>query len=169
MNDAPVAGNDRIVTNNVNVPFTIPTWALMADDTDPDGPALAVTAVSAVTELVISQPWAGEITITDTGHCRRFVQLHVERRHWDRPGQCQVVRDITNPIGAGGFFGGNTGDDILVGDGAASTFEGYRGDDIVFAGAGDDTISWTVDNILVEVADGRDFVDGGEGAPTALL
>ncbi|PZR94843.1 MAG: calcium-binding protein [Stutzerimonas stutzeri] len=165
VNDAPLAGDDRIVTNNVSVPFTIPTWALMADDTDADGPILAIGAVSGAAGLTVAQPVAGTITINDNvGGAGGSFNYTLSDGIVTDTGAVQVVRDTTNPIGGGGVFGGNTGDDILVGDGAANTIEGYLGNDIIFAGAGDDTINWRVNNIIVEVADGRDFVDGGDGA-----
>ncbi|MGM4927015.1 T1SS-143 repeat domain-containing protein [Tardiphaga sp. 619_E2_N8_5] len=47
VNDAPVAGTDAIFTNSSSV--TIPTWALLANDTDVDGDTLSITASSAGT------------------------------------------------------------------------------------------------------------------------
>ncbi|WP_207105018.1 VCBS domain-containing protein [Tardiphaga sp. P9-11] len=47
VNDAPVAGADAIITNGSSV--AIPTWALLANDTDVDGDTLSITASSAGT------------------------------------------------------------------------------------------------------------------------
>lgn len=171
VNDAPVAGNDRIVTNNVSVPFTIPTWALMADDTDLDGPILAVSAVSGVAGLTVPQPVGGNITINDNiGGAGGSFNYTLTDGIASDTGNVQVVRDITGDIA------GNNGDDILVGNGGNNSFLGDGGNDIVFAGAGDDVVTWTANSITlpiigaVETAqDGRDFIDGGDGADDVII
>jgi hypothetical protein len=161
-NDAPVAGDDRIVTNNVNVPFAIPTWALMADDTDADGPILAISGVSAINGLTVA-PSAGILTINDTGTAGGSFNYALTDSIATDTGAVQVVRDIT------GLLNGNGGDDIIVGNAVSNTIEGDGGNDIIFAGAGDDTVSWSatsfnlLGNPIELTQDDRDFVDGGDG------
>ena len=46
VNDAPNGVNDTIFTNIVNGPIVVPEWVLLANDTDPDGPALDITGVN---------------------------------------------------------------------------------------------------------------------------
>ncbi|MEI2297169.1 peroxidase family protein [Ensifer sp. MJa1] len=170
VNDAPVAGDDRIVTNNINVPFTIPTWALMADDVDADGPVLAITQVAAVAGLTVPQPLNQTITITDTGTAGGNFNYSVSDSIASDLAQVNVVRDATGTIGGRGLGFDNAGDDIMVGDNAANTIEGAAGNDIIFAGGGDDTINWTAGTIIgIPFNDGRDFVDGGAGTNDRII
>ena len=173
VNDVPVTGADRIVTNigNVTNGIVVPDWALLANDTDTDGPnPLAITAVSNFNSLTATHA-AGAVTITDTGTLANQAGGSLSYTVTDgfatgpnsAAGNVTVVRDTT------GAIDGGTGNDILIGDAANSTFIGGRGDDIVFAGGGDDTINWNVTNpvrflgieITPERPDGHDFVDGG--------
>ncbi len=160
VNDQPVAGNDRIVTNNVNTAFTIPTWALMANDTDPDGPSLSVSAVSGVTGLAVSRT-ASTVTVTDTGGAGGSFNYTLTDSIANDVGSVTVVRDTA------GTIGGGNGDDILIGNDAANTLDGGTGNDIIFAGGGNDTIIWNSADLFglpIETSqDGRDFVDGGAG------
>ena len=54
------------------------------------------------------------------------------------------------------------GNQILVGDGAASSYTGGTGNDIILAGAGNDTINYTI-------GDGADTVDGQDNADTLAI
>ncbi len=164
VNDAPAANNDRIVTNFVDgQPFAIPDWALLSNDTDPDS-AIVIAATGGAASLTATHPAGGPTTITDTGGGTgggTFNYTASDGTASD-PATVTVARDVTGILG-GGLA--NTGNDIVVGNGAATTLEGGLGNDIIFAGAGDDTINWNVTSILgAEIAnDGRDFVDGGAG------
>ena len=165
VNDTPNAGNDNIVTNIANANFVVPEWALLANDVDPDGPNLDVTAVSNSNGLdnlsLATNP--GSVTLSDTGGAggsfNYTVSDHAAPTAGTDSANVSVVRDTT-----GSIDGGN-GNDILVGDGGASTFDGNTGDDIVFAGAGNDTIVWNANNPAFgnpnPATDGHDFVDGG--------
>jgi Ca2+-binding RTX toxin-like protein len=166
VNDAPNAVNDRIVTSNVNgVAFQLPDWALMANDTDGDGP-FVITGVGGANNLTATRPAGGPVTITDTGATNggSFTYTVSDGVATDTA-TVQVIRDTTNPIGGGGLLGGNGGNDIMVGDGAANVLEGAGGNDLIFAGGGDDTINWTATSLgTVDLFnDGRDFADGGAG------
>ena len=51
-NDAPVANNDTVITNvAANTAFTISQAALLANDTDPEGSPVTITAVGGATGL----------------------------------------------------------------------------------------------------------------------
>jgi len=158
VNDAPNAANDRIVTNNLNgAAFQLPDWALTANDTDADSP-FAISGVGGANNLTVTRPIGGPITITDTGATNggTFTYTVTDGIASD-PATVTVVRDVDGIIGGGAANGGN---DIMVGDNGANTLQGAGGNDLVFAGAGNDTISWSA-NLITN--DGRDFVDGGDG------
>jgi Ca2+-binding RTX toxin-like protein len=154
VNDAPIAANDRIVTNFVNgETFTVPDWALLANDSDPDS-VLTVANVSAATNLTATHPAGGPVSITDTGGAAggSFNYAATDGQA-NATGAVTVVRDVA------GALDGSAGIDLLFGNDASSTFTAGRGDDLVFARGGNDVINWGVTN--ANVSDGHDFVDGG--------
>ena len=67
MNDPPVTVNDAIITNFSNgASFTIPEWALLANDSDPDSPTIDVTAVGGATNLTGLTLNPGSVTMAHT-------------------------------------------------------------------------------------------------------
>jgi Ca2+-binding RTX toxin-like protein len=162
VNDAPSVTNDSIFTNAGTAPFVVPEWALLANDADPEGTALDVTAVAVVGNTLTSVSLTtnpGSVTVTDNAAANGTFNYTVSDGAATAGGQATVTRDVA------GAIDGNGGANILVGDGANSTFNGGGGNDIIFAGAGNDTINWGVTSFLgFEISnDGRDFVDGGAG------
>ena len=68
VNETPHAVNDIVITNNANnSTYQIPNWALLANDTDPDGNALGLTAITHSSEFasidLTTHP--GNVTIHD--------------------------------------------------------------------------------------------------------
>lgn len=157
IDDPFVATPDRIVTNVVGANFVVPEWALLANDGDPDSPAV-VPDITAVTEsssgfTATLLPANGGVQINDTdGTANSFIYT----ANAGTTANVAVVRD-TNDVAGG------TGNDILVGDGDGDSFDGDTGNDIVFAGAGNDTIVWNANN--TGATDGRDYADGGNTNP----
>jgi Ca2+-binding RTX toxin-like protein len=152
VDDPMIANSDRIVTNvATGTPFTIPTWALLANDTDPDSP-LAISAITQTNSLTATLG-ANGVTITDTGNTGGSFTY---RGTGNDTASVDLVRD------ANGTIDGGNGNDILVGDNAANTLNGGNGNDIIFAGGGNDTINQTSNQ-------GRDIIDGGAGDDTYIL
>ncbi|HEV7307043.1 peroxidase family protein [Ensifer sp.] len=153
IDDPMIANNDRVVTNWTNGnPFTIPSWALLANDVDPDS-ALAISAITQATSLAATLGPDG-ITVNDNGVL--VGGSFTYRGTGTDTATVDVVRDIL------GTIDGGTGNDILVGDDAANTLNGNAGNDIVFAGGGNDTINQSS-------TQGRDIIDGGAGSDTYVL
>ena len=67
-----------------------------------------------------------------------------------------------------GFAGGNANRNIVRGTAAANSINGAGNDDILVAGAGNDTITYNVDN-LAAADGGRDLIFGGAGNDTFVL
>lgn len=153
VDDPMIANNDRIVTNWTNGnPFTIPSWALLANDVDPDS-AMAISAITQANSLTATLSPDG-VTINDNGVA--VGGSFTYRGTGTDTATIDVVRDIL------GTIDGGTGNDILVGDNAANTLNGNAGNDIVFAGGGNDTINQSS-------TQGRDIIDGGAGSDTYVL
>ncbi len=156
VDDAMLANNDRVVTNFTNgTPFTIPSWSLLVNDTDPDS-AMAIGAITGTNSLTAILG-ANGVTVTDTGNGNgNNGGTFTYRGTGTDAATVSVVRDTNQ-----GIDGGN-GNDILVGDNSASALNGGEGNDIILAGGGDDTINQISDQ-------GRDIVDGGQGNDTYRL
>ncbi|WP_104668755.1 peroxidase family protein [Ensifer adhaerens] len=153
IDDPMIANNDRVVTNWTNGnPFTIPSWALLANDIDPDS-ALAISAITQATSLTATLG-PDSVTVNDNGVL--VGGSFTYRGTGTDTATVDVVRDIL------GTIDGGTGNDILVGDNAANTLNGNAGNDIVFAGGGNDTINQSS-------TQGRDVIDGGAGSDTYVL
>jgi Ca2+-binding RTX toxin-like protein len=170
VNDAPAANNDSVFTNYTTAPFILPEWALLANDTDGEGATLDVTALSAINGLTASLTTnPGSVTLTDTGTAGGTFTYTAN----DGSGATNATdtANVTVTRDTAGTIDGNNGDNILIGDGGNSTLAGGEGNDLVFAGAGNDTVNWNARSITIPFLgtfdttnDGRDFVDGGDGA-----
>jgi Bacterial Ig domain/RTX calcium-binding nonapeptide repeat (4 copies) len=160
VNDAPTAGNDRIVTNiALGTMFTVPDSALLANDADPDS-TLTISGVSGVSGLTIpAHPAGGPVSITDTGSAGGNFNYTASDGSASDTASVTVVRD------ADGTLTGNDSNstaDILVGDGTGTNFDGGTGNDVIMAGGGNDTILYTM-------GDGADRVDGEAGSDTLAI
>ena len=160
VNDAPVGTADTIITNITTGAIVVPTWALLANDVDPDGPALNLTAVNTANGLGALALGGGSVSFTDTGGAGGTFNYAIsDTIATDANTTATVTRDVT------GNIDGGTGNDILVGGATANTFDGGLGNDIIFAGGGNDSIVWNA-NGNAGPTDGRDFVNGGTGTDT---
>ena len=155
-NNPPVANNDSVVTNVDFGTIHIPEWALLANDSDPDGNPIDVAGITA-------GMWVAHTPDPGTnGFVSFFVGMADPFSYVATDGQAesvstnvsvtanfafgQVIGSGNNDIlvarqGEGTVFEGNEGNDILVGTDFADTLNGGPGDDIIFGGEGDDTSS----------------------------
>ncbi|TPK85674.1 hypothetical protein FJ936_09035 [Mesorhizobium sp. B2-4-13] len=176
VNDAPNAGNDNIVTNIQGAgSVVIPDWALLANDTDPDGPVLAFDALVGSANSGSASHAAGAVTFTDTGSSSTGNGGNAQGsmgsftyRVTDN-GTPAYTDNATGSIdrsssGTSGNINGSGSGDIIVGDARSSTIDPGGGNDIVFAGGGNDTIVWNANSF--GGTDGHDFVDGGSNTGT---
>lgn len=168
VNDPPSAGADHVYTNIGNVAngIVVPDWALLANDTDTDGPSpLAITGVGSFNSLSATHA-GGAVTVTDTG---TGTPNGGSFAYTVNDGVSPASAAVTVTAVSGTTITGSIGSDILIGGAANDTLTGGLGNDAIFGGGGDDTIRWSVTNpvkfgnitIIPEVPDGRDFVDGG--------
>lgn len=172
VNDAPAVGADHVYTNVGNVAngIVVPDWALLANDSDSDGPnPLAVTGVGNLNSLSATHA-AGVVTVTDSGTSGNPARPNGGSFSYTvNDGLAASSGTVTVTEVNGTSITGSSGNDILIGGANADTLTGGRGDDVVFGGGGDDTINWSVTNpvkfgnitIIPELPDGHDVVDGG--------
>ncbi len=188
VNDAPTARADSVVTNVGNGPngIVVPDWALLANDTDPDGPnPLAITGVSGFNSLTATHgSAAGAVTILDSGTTLNAPNggsfSYTVTDSGAAPNTATGTVTLRQQTGAN--LNGTTGADILVDGATGHTIAGGRGDDIVLAGDGADTITWTASGSVTQgsifgipfttvnvATDGHDFIDGGAGTDSFVL
>ena len=165
-NDSPNAGDENVISNVASgTPYTVPGWALVANDSDPDGPnALSISNVTEGSFNFTAVLNAGNVVITDSSSGSRSFTYTVSDGATPMPGTDTNTVSVSRDT-SGNVEGNNSNTpDILIGDGNASTFDAGTGDDIVLAGAGDDTVLWNANNS--GSTDGHDFVDGGTNTAT---
>ena len=175
VNDPPSAGADHVYTNVGNVAngIVVPDWALLANDTDTDGPnPPSITGVGSFNSLSATHA-AGAVMVTDSGTSGNPARPNGGTFSYTvSDGLSSASTTVTVTAVNGATVAGSTGNDILIGSSANDTLTGGRGDDVVLAGGGDDSIGWSVTNpvkfgnitIIPEQPDGHDFVDGGANA-----
>ncbi|WP_188517760.1 peroxidase family protein [Alsobacter metallidurans] len=182
VNDAPVAGADRIISNIGNVAngIVVPDWALLANDSDTDGPNPLVISGTSNANSLTAAHGASSVTITDTGltggNPNGGSFSYTITDGGTAPNSATAAVTLTQQVGA--TLTGTNNNDVLMDSGTAHTISGGRGDDIVFAGAGDDTITWTASGSVTHIGpltiplvgvDGHDYIDGGLGTDTFVL
>jgi T1SS-143 domain-containing protein len=130
VNAPPAAGADNIITNAGTSAFVVPEWALLQNDTDPNGQPLDVTALSSnsgVSTSLATNP--GSVTITDgspaTGGSFSYT---LSDGSLTGTGNANVTQDNTGPLD------GTSGRDIIV-----ASFNGAQTTKIAFNAAGYDT------------------------------
>ena len=174
-NDAPAVNNDSVITNvAANTSFSISQAALLANDVDPEGSPVTITAVGGATGLTSGPTLgAGVITLADNdAPGGSFTYTGSDGVATD-PATVTFTRVNGTINGTGGgdiiigdlngttINGAGGNDNINAGDGG-DTVSGGTGDDIILAGTGNDTITWNAN--ANGDTDGSDMVNGEAGA-----
>ncbi|GEM_PF-1544604 len=164
INDAPNAADENVITNIASgTSYLVPGWALLANDTDPEGNALTLTSVSENSQNFSATLAAGDVQVTDSSNNNRSFTYTVSDGSLTDTNNVSVTRD-TN----GNLDGNNSNTrDILIGSNTATTFNGGTGDDIIIGGSGNDTMLWYAN--AGGATDGHDFFDGGAGNDTVSI
>ena len=158
-NEPPLAVADHVISNFGGTTYSVPEWAFLSNDSDPDGNAIDVNSVTNGSGLTSVGHAAGvgtngTIDINDNSNGSDGNTFTYNDTDGLLVGNSATVTvDNKN----GGDLTGTANADILVGDDNGNTFNGLGGNDIILAGGGNDTI----------IADQNDLViDGGSGTDT---
>jgi Ca2+-binding RTX toxin-like protein len=180
-NDAPSANNDTVITNvAANTAFTISQAALLANDTDPEGSPVTITAVGGANGLASGPTLAaGGITLSDNATAGGSFTYTGSDGTLTDPATVTINRVTTAGItgtaandiivgntAANTITGGGGNDHISAGDGG-DTISGATGNDIILAGTGNDTITWNANN--AGDTDGFDMVNGEAGTTDTFI
>lgn len=171
VNDAPVA-NDDTASTAFNTPVTI---AVLANDTDVDGDALAVLGTPTSADGTVTVNPDGTITFTpNAGFSGVAVIDYGVTDGNGGTDTAQVLVTVGAPLRDGIVYGTTTGDLIdvaytgdndgdMIDAGDAILPNTAPDDDFVLAGDGNDTVLAGQGNDLVFGEDGNDELYGGDG------
>ena len=163
-NIQPFAFGDLVITNitgGSGFPVSVPIFALLSNDFDPDGdPLNLVSAGGDASGSAI--PSGGAVVFTPVGGS--FVGNPAGSFSYtisDGNGAANNadVASVSIEAVVGATLTGTAASEIFIGDGSADTITGNAGDDFVFGGAGNDTL-------IAGSGAGNDFYDGGTGSDT---
>ena len=165
VNDAPHAGDDFVITNNSGgSTYQIPEWALLANDTDPDGSALDVTDISFASGFASITRANGNVTISDNS------TVGGSFTYTASDGSLHDTAHVTVSQDAGTMNGGS-GSEIFIGDSSGSTINANGGNDILIGNGGDDILNGGSgnDSYVFGLHDGRDVIHDTSGADTIRI
>lgn len=159
-NHAPVATSDTVATLR-NTAITIP---VRANDTDVDGDALTVTAVTAATNGTVAiDPTTGNPRYTPTTGFAGIDNFSytVSDSHGGTASATTTVW-VATQLGndSANVLAGSSAVNVIVGLGGADNIDALTGADMVSAGDGNDTIRGGA---------GADWLDGGTGNDLFLV
>ncbi|TPK32407.1 DUF5801 repeats-in-toxin domain-containing protein, partial [Mesorhizobium sp. B2-5-3] len=158
VNDAPIGVNDSIIISaTTNETVTIPNWALLLNDSDPDGNSLTLTAASGATSGTVASD-ASNVTFTDAGNNG---QAGGSFTYTLSDGSVTDTATVTVSRDTSGSLDGTANADILIATSASGeTINGGGGNDILVGGAGADTLTGGT---------GTDTMMGGGGVDTFVI
>ncbi|MDQ8697724.1 DUF5801 repeats-in-toxin domain-containing protein [Hyphomicrobium sp. LHD-15] len=142
VNDAPVATNDIVITNvTPGTAFDIPKWALLLNDSDPEGSSIDITAINSTSGLSNVSLTASKVTLTDSGNEGGSFVYNLSDGAANRTATVTVTYDSNTMTGGNDaeIFIGNSsgtninaggGNDILIGNGGNDALTGGSGNDI---------------------------------------
>ncbi|MEZ5877819.1 MAG: LamG-like jellyroll fold domain-containing protein, partial [Tepidamorphaceae bacterium] len=144
VNDAPVASDDIVLTNQTSGSIDIPLFALLANDTDDDGDPLSVNSVTGGTL------GSENVSYTFTGSAENFTYeandgtansntatVTLQTTGLNGTSADEIIIDV---LGHDSLSGGD-GNDILFGLSGSDLMDGGDGDDILFGGPGADVMT----------------------------
>jgi hypothetical protein len=157
VNDPPVAGNDIWAVSTAST-IAVATSALLANDSDPEGGALTVTAVGNASNGTVGL--AGS-TVTYTAGTAGAASFQYTATDPGGASGTGIVSVTNVPVTSGA----NTID--ISGLGASrSLIDGGNGNDVITAGAGIDSLIGGAGNDTLNGGAGNDILDGGAGVDT---
>ena len=156
-NAAPVAVNDSGIQVGSGQSVVV---SVLANDSDPEGAALTVTAINGIAMQAGWQTWVNGIGLV-TLNANNTLTIAADAiysgafnlQYTVSDGQLTATATVSGTILAG--IHGTSGNDTLNGTAAANTMYGY---------AGNDTLNGLGGNDNLQGGDGNDYLNGGAGA-----
>ncbi|MBW4631814.1 MAG: DUF4347 domain-containing protein [Iphinoe sp. HA4291-MV1] len=181
VNQPPVAVDDSATTRQ-NTPVTLAVTTLLANDTDPDGNPLSITAVGNATNGTVSLNDNGtpantsddQVIFTPNNNFSGNATFEYTLSDGNGGSDIGLVTVAVgkNINGTNGIdnLTGTPGNDVILGLNGIDTIYGLAGDDELNGGIGNDKLYGGDgnDTLLGGDGNGNDELDGGEGNDTLL-
>ncbi len=171
---APIVRDDHVITNLTGNTIDIPEYALRYNDSDPDGQALSITALSNSSSgnAAFLSSAIHDVKFTDTNS-----QSDGGRFDYTASTTSPAASDTAtvtvdreqyndNPLNGTGLG------EILIGRDSSDTINGYEGNDVLIGGLGNDTLNGGagndvfVFNTTPHSSNNRDTITDFDGNPT---
>jgi Ca2+-binding RTX toxin-like protein/subtilase family serine protease len=173
VNDAPVAVAD-VATTNANIPLTLSAATLLANDTDIEGDALHLSAVSSAVNGTVVLNASGNVVFTPTPGFSGTGSFNYTISDGSSTSTATVTITVIDPplilqgTTKNDTLTGKSGNDQLFGNAGNDTLIGNAGDDLLDGGAGNDTLIGGLDNDTYVVNTLGDIIteNSGEGTDT---
>ena len=150
---APIVRDDKVITNMSGSAIVIPEYALLYNDSDPDGQVIAVTGSAADISSANSVPRAsGNFTFNDNnsnGGSFTYTGSTSGPAASDT-GSVSVERTSSSTLNGTGLA------EILIGGNSGSTINGDAGHDVLIGGTGNDRLVGGTGNDLLHGGAGND-------------
>jgi Bacterial Ig domain/RTX calcium-binding nonapeptide repeat (4 copies) len=166
VNRVPLIRNDTVISNinGSGVAIPAPAWALLANDTDPDGNPLSVTGVSGAVDGAVSLA-TNVATFTDNDSDGGTYNYTGSDGALANNGHVIINRTQANEA----TLDGTGFDEILIGRTANDTILAYDGKDILIGGGGNDTLNAGAgDDIMLFQGLASNYL-GGTGSDTLRI
>ena len=168
-NDGPIANGAKVITNiGTGTVINIPEWALLANDTDPEGnPIVDVAGVGTATGGTVTHTPGtgtnGTINFTDVAPAGgSFTYTATDGTTTGAPGTITVSQDT-------GTLDGTPGDDILISSTSGTTLIGGAGNDVLISNNGNDVYQFGLadgSDIISDTGGGNDKIQIVTSSPT---
>ena len=164
VNDAPHAGDDRVVTNETGF-YAIPKWALLANDSDPDS-VLHIGGITSQSgfDHVNLNPYGGNVLIDDNGYPGGSFNYRVSDGDLSDIGHVSVTHDS-------GTMNGTSASEIFIGNDHGTTINAGGGNDILIGNGGNDLLNGGSgnDTYAFGLFDGHDTIVDSSGNDTIRI
>jgi Ca2+-binding RTX toxin-like protein len=161
---APIVRDDHVITNvggDSGIGIVIPDFALLFNDTDIDGQAIAVAGLNNVAGAIsVSQSGGNAVFVDDDSSGGSFSYTGATAPAGSDTGDVSIDRSQTGNALTGTGLG-----EIFVGrDGTGSTINANAGNDVLIGGNAGDALNGGAGNDLLAGYGGTDVLNGGAGA-----
>jgi len=157
-NDAPITAED-VVSTVRDTPLLIAAATLLANDEDPEGLELTLTAITAEVGGTASLDENGDILFTpEAGYDGEALLTYTVTDS----GGASATETVRIEVGPRRVLEGTSGADVLIADGDTQIIRGQEGDDVIIADNDED--------IVIDAGAGNDEITGGaNGSQTVRL
>lgn len=162
-NFAPIVRDDHVFTNESSSSIIIPDYALLFNDTDPEGATVSILGGATGVSDASSVTHSGvNFTFNDNDNDGgKFVYTGIDgttASTLSDTGDVTVERNSGSTVNGSGL-----GNEILIGRSGSDTLNGFEGNDVLIGNGGNDVLNAGSGDDLAVGGSGNDTLNGGDG------